>query len=87
MIRASKGVLDVTAEFGCWMWAEEPEPLIAHLNGRKLMSRADTAELAAAHGLRVAGTSLAADGHAARCRLVASSAAPEEAKGKERNEK
>ena len=51
--RVSQGVLDVCSEFGCWMWAEEDEPLICHLDGRKFMSRKESAELAASLGVHV----------------------------------
>ena len=31
----SRGVLEVSAAYGCWLWSQEEEPLICHLDGRK----------------------------------------------------
>jgi hypothetical protein len=58
----SQGVLDVCAEFGCWLWSDESEPLVCHLNGRTFMSGVEATELAAARGLRVRDTPSAGAG-------------------------
>ena len=37
----SQGVLDICAEFGCWMWSGDDEPIIQHLNARGLLGKVE----------------------------------------------
>lgn len=41
--KVSQGVLDLSDEFGCWLWAGEYDPLIQHLNGRKFLGAEEIA--------------------------------------------
>ena len=41
----SQGVLDICAEFGCWMWSGDDEPIIQHLNARGLLGHAELNQL------------------------------------------